>query len=95
VRSAGRVEMAPERLEALAASLASMDRVALEVSGGAREVARVLEPQVERVVVVSPDDTGIAQARTKTTDSTPAHWRCCCGAASLNRSGCRTSAPVF
>jgi transposase len=29
-------------------------------------VARILEPHVERVVVVSPDDTGIAQARTKT-----------------------------
>jgi transposase len=66
VRSAGRVEMAPEGIEALAASLEASDRVALEVSGGAWEVARILEPQVERVVVVSPDDTGIAQARTKT-----------------------------
>ena len=66
VRSAGRVKMAPEALEALAASLEPTDRVALEVSGGAWEVARILEPHVERVVVVSPDDTGIAQARTKT-----------------------------
>ena len=66
VRSVGRVEMAAERLEALAASLESTDRVALEVSGGAWEVARILEPHVQRVVVVSPDDTGIAQARTKT-----------------------------
>jgi transposase len=66
VRSAGRVEMTPEGLEALAASLEGSDRVALEVSGGAWEVARILEPHVERVVVVSPDDTGIAQARTKT-----------------------------
>jgi transposase len=66
VRSAGRVEMASERLEALAAGLESTDRVAMEVSGGAWEVARILEPHVERVVVVSPDDTGIAQARTKT-----------------------------
>jgi transposase len=66
VRSAGRVRMAPEGLEALASSLEATDRVALEVSGGAWEVARILEPHVERVVVVSPDDTGIAQARTKT-----------------------------
>jgi hypothetical protein len=66
VRSAGRVKMSPEGLEALAASLECTDRVALEVSGGAWEVARMLEPHVERVVVVSPDDTGIAQARTKT-----------------------------
>jgi transposase len=66
VRSAGRVRMAPEGIEALAASLEPTDRVAMEVSGGAWEVARILEPHVERVVVVSPDDTGIAQARTKT-----------------------------
>src|SRR5918994_2136291 len=30
------------------------------------EVARILEAHVDRVVVVSPDDTGIAQARAKT-----------------------------
>jgi transposase len=66
VRSAGRVAMTPEALEALAASLEATDRVAMEVSGGAWEVARILEPQVDRVVVVSPDDTGIARARTKT-----------------------------
>ena len=66
VRSAGRVRMAAEGLESLAASLEATDRVAMEVSGGAWEVARILEPHVERVVVVSPDDTGIAQARTKT-----------------------------
>lgn len=66
VRSAGRVAMTPEALEALAASLEPTDRVAMEVSGGAWGVARILEPHVNRVVVVSPDDTGIAQARTKT-----------------------------
>ena len=66
VRSAGRVSMTPEALEALAASLAPTDRVAMEVSGGAWEVARILEAHVGRVVVVSPDDTGIAQARAKT-----------------------------
>ena len=42
------------------------DRVALEVTGGAWEIARILEPHVRRVVVVSPDDTGIRQARAKT-----------------------------
>ena len=66
VRSAGRVSMTPEALEAFAASLESTDRVALEVSGGAWEVARLLEGHVQKVIVVSPDDTGIAQARTKT-----------------------------
>jgi transposase len=42
------------------------DRVALEVTGSCWEVARILEPYVDRVVVVSPDDTGIASARAKT-----------------------------
>jgi len=51
---------------AFAQSLGADDRVALEVSGGAWEIARILEPHVERVVVVSPDDTGIRQARAKT-----------------------------
>jgi transposase len=66
VRSAGRVETTPERLELFAQSLGADDRVALEVTGGAWEIARILEPHVGRVVVVSPDDTGIRQARAKT-----------------------------
>jgi transposase len=40
--------------------------VALEVTGSAWEVTRLLEPHVDRVIVVSPDDTGIVQARAKT-----------------------------
>jgi transposase len=66
LRSAGRVETTPERLELFAQSLGADDRVALEVSGGAWEIARILGPQVQRVIVVSPDDTGIRQARAKT-----------------------------
>jgi transposase len=34
--------------------------------GSCWEVVRILEPCVQRVVVVSPDDTGIASARAKT-----------------------------
>jgi transposase len=66
VRSAGRVESSPEQLAVFAASLGAADRVALEVTGGAWEIARILEPHVLRVIVVSPDDTGIRQARAKT-----------------------------
>src|SRR5947209_8021397 len=66
VRSAGRVPSTPDGIRSLAASLLSSDRVALEVTGGCWEVARILEPRVNRVVVVSPDDTGIASARAKT-----------------------------
>jgi transposase len=66
VSSVGRVETTPEQLELFGQSLGADDRVALEVSGGAWEIARILEPHVQRVVVVSPDDTGIRQARAKT-----------------------------
>src|SRR3954454_22811169 len=66
VRSAGRIETSPEVLELFAVSLGPEDRVALEVTGGAWEIAGILEPHVRRVVVVSPDDTGIRQARAKT-----------------------------
>jgi transposase len=66
VRSAGRVPSTPEGLGALAESLLPTDRVALEVTGSCWEVARLLEPHVQRVIVVSPDDTGISSARAKT-----------------------------
>ena len=66
VRSAGRVPSTPEGLKLLAESLVESDRVALEVTGSCWEVARILEPHVDRVVVVSPDDTGISSARAKT-----------------------------
>jgi transposase len=62
----GRVETTPERLELFAGSLAPDDRVALEVTGNAWEIARILEPHVAQVVVVSPSDTTIRQARAKT-----------------------------
>src|SRR6202048_3129490 len=66
VRSAGRVPSTPEGLRTLAESLLPTDRVALEVTGSCWEVARILEPHVDRVIVVSPDDTGITSARAKT-----------------------------
>jgi transposase len=66
VYSAGRVPATPEGLGTLAESLLPSDRVALEVTGSSREIVRLLEPYVSRVVVVSPGDTGISQARAKT-----------------------------
>ena len=62
----GRVPATPEGVGSLAESLVASDRVALEVTGSCWEVARILEPHVNRVVVVSPDDTGITSARAKT-----------------------------
>src|SRR5450755_431509 len=66
VRSGGRVPSTPDGLKLLAESLLPTDRVALEVTASCWEVTRVLEPFVDRVTVVSPDDTGIASARAKT-----------------------------
>jgi transposase len=66
LRSAGRIQTRPEALELFAQSLDARDWVALEVTGNAWAIARILEPHVERVIVVSPSDTGIRQARAKT-----------------------------
>jgi transposase len=66
VRSAGRVPSRPDGLRSLAESLPAPDRVLLEVTASCCEVARILEPYVDRVIVVSPDDTGIASGRAKT-----------------------------
>ena len=66
IRSEGRIETKPERLELFARSLHPQDRVALEVTGNSWEIARIIQPHVAQVVVVSPTDTGIRQARAKT-----------------------------
>ena len=66
LRSAGRIETRPETLELFAKSLDPGDWVALEVTGNAWAIARILEAHVARVIVVSPNDTGIRQARAKT-----------------------------
>jgi Transposase len=65
-RSVGRVPATPDGIRMLGESLLATDRVALEVTGSCWEVTRLLEPHVNRVVVVSPDDTGITSARAKT-----------------------------
>jgi transposase len=66
LRSAGRIETRPEAFELFARSLDPRDWVALEVTGNAWAIGRILEPHVARVIVVSPTDTGIRRARAKT-----------------------------
>ena len=66
VRSGGRVASSPEALEALAESLLPSDRVAMEVTGGTWAIVRILESRVAKVIVASPGDRGITQARAKT-----------------------------
>jgi transposase len=66
VRSAGRIATKPDEVELFAQSLGSEDRVALEVTGNAWEIKRILDPHVAEVIVASPTDTGIRGARAKT-----------------------------
>src|SRR5512133_2497546 len=66
LRSAGRIQTRPDALALFAQSLDTRDWVALEVTGNAWAIAGILEPHVARVIVVSPSDTGIRQARAKT-----------------------------
>jgi transposase len=66
VRSVGRIETKPERIELFAQSLGASDQVALEVTANAWEFARIIRPHVAEVLVVSPSDTGIRRARAKT-----------------------------
>jgi transposase len=66
LRSARRIKTTPEELELFAQSLDREDRVALEVTGNAWAIRRIIEPHVAEVIVVSPTDTGIRGARAKT-----------------------------
>ena len=94
VSSAGRIETSPAALELFATSLGPDDRVALEVSGHACEIARLIEPHVGQMLVVSPGDSGIRQASAKTTASTPGRLRSSCGRAPWIRCGSQTSQPA-
>jgi transposase len=62
----GRLFDLVEGITTLIDSLLRSDRVALEVTGSSREIARRLEGHVAKVIIVSPGDTGISQARAKT-----------------------------
>ena len=67
VRLAGRVQIEPEELALFAQSLAADDQVALEATGNALAIARVIEPHVGRVVLANPKAVkGITQTGAKT-----------------------------
>lgn len=65
-RLAGRIETSPEQLGLFAASLAPTDRVALEATGAAFAIARILAPHVAEVVVANASEVrAISHARVK------------------------------
>src|SRR6058998_1258246 len=67
LRSGGRVKTNVAALELFAQSLAPDDQVALEASGPALAIARIIEPHVERVVVANTRKLrAIAEAKVKT-----------------------------
>ena len=67
LRSAGRVPSTPQDLELLAASLAADDEVALESTGNALAISRILAPHVRRVVVAASHELrAISDAKAKT-----------------------------
>jgi transposase len=67
VRSAGRVPSSPAGIDMLLRSLADEDQVALEATGNALRIARLLEPHVARVVVAPTKELSvITTAKVKT-----------------------------
>jgi transposase len=65
-RSAGRISTDREELELFAQSLDPADQVALEATGPAFEIARILAPHVARVVVANAQEVrAISHARVK------------------------------
>ncbi len=66
LRSVGRVLTTPAALREFASTLKASDEVAMEATGVAAAIARLLEPHVARVVVCKAQDLPVAQARAKT-----------------------------
>jgi transposase len=73
VRLAGRVQTEPAALGLFAQSLGGDDEVALEATGNALGIARIIEPHVGRVVLANPKAVkGITRAARRRTRSTRA-----------------------
>ena len=67
LRSGGRIKTNVAELELFAQSLAADDQVALEASGPALAIKRIIEPHVARVVVANTKKVrAIAEAKVKT-----------------------------
>jgi transposase len=78
VRSAGRVASSPEQLQLFAQSLCPDDHVALETTGNALSIARILEAHVAGVLVADTRNVrAMTQRRSKTIASTRGCWPSC------------------
>jgi hypothetical protein len=78
VRSAGRVASSPEQLGLFAQSLCRDDHVALEATGNALSIARILDARVGGVLVADTRNVrAITHAKVKTIASTRNCWPSC------------------
>lgn len=68
LRSASRIDTRPEALDAFAATLRPGDEVALEATSGARRVAEILRPHVDRVVIANTHRLAAISDSKKKTD---------------------------
>src|SRR5207302_8209934 len=67
LRLAGRIKSSPAELELFAQSLAPDDQVALEATGPALKIARILEPHVGQVLIANTRKLrAIAESKVKT-----------------------------
>jgi hypothetical protein len=87
VRSAGRVSTGDEELGLFAQSLGHEDRVAMEMSGNAAAIARIIEPHVTSVVLADPKKVRERVGNGPKIVSTPGCWRSSAPAASSPPSG--------
>jgi transposase len=76
LRLAGRVKTSPEELELFVGSLARDDQLALEATGPALAIARILAPRVGRVLIANTrKPRAIAESKVKT-DKVDARTSC-------------------
>jgi transposase len=68
LRSAGRIDTRPEALATFAATLRPDEEVALEVTSGARRVAEIMRPHVDRVVIANTHRLAAISDSKKKTD---------------------------
>jgi hypothetical protein len=77
LRSLGRVLSTPSALAEFAATLRDSDQVAMEATGVAAAIARILERHLARVVICKAQDLPVAQARARPIGWTPSSWPGC------------------
>lgn len=78
VRRGPRIATRPDALGEFAEQLGRQDRVAMEATGNALQIARIIRPYVKQVIVANTRRlAAIAEAKNRPTDATRAHSLSC------------------